>query len=125
VRVDNLTGSTLSGVVVTVDIGSHHYALWGTNSIPAGGKLILAQTAFENFDGSDLNTAGCYSCSGSLCTTAVSSTKPVVHVTAGGTTYNVTDPGQVLNTKGVDSAGCPFAGTGVRYDESQNWVQIK
>ncbi len=122
IRVDNLTGSTLS-VVVTVDIGSNHFSLWGSNSIPAGGKLIVAQTSMENFDGSDLNSAGCYSCSSSLCATAVSSTIPVVHVTAGGQTYNISDLGQILNTHGVDSAGCPYTGT--RNDESQNWIQIK
>ena len=123
IRVDNLSGSTLSGVVVTVDIGSNHFSLWGTRSIPAGGKLIVAQTSMENFDGSDLNSAGCYGCSSSLCATAVSSTIPVVHVTAGGQTYNIRDLGQILNTHGVDSAGCPYTGT--RNDESQNWIRIK
>jgi hypothetical protein len=122
VRVDNLTGSTLSNVVVTVDVGSDHFALWPAKSIPAGGKLIIAQTGYENFDGSDLNAAGCYGCDSKLCTTAVSSTIPVVHVTAGGQTYNIPDPGQVLNTHGVDSAGCPYTGT--RNDESQTWIQI-
>jgi PKD repeat protein len=122
VRIDNLTGGTLTGVVVSVDVGSHHYALWGTSTIPAGGRLILAQTAFENFDLSDTNSAGCYSCSGKLCITSVMSTVPVVHVTVGGQTFNFFDPGQVLNTHGVDSAGCPYTGT--RNDESQNWIQI-
>ena len=119
---DNLTGGTLSNVVVTVDIGSKHYALWGTNSIPAGNSLVLAQTGKETFDGSDSNRAGCYSCNPDLCKTAVSSTKPVVHVTVGGTTTNYTDSNQVLNTKGVDSAGCPYTGT--RNDESRSWQRI-
>src|SRR5207247_2119708 len=66
-RIDNLSGQTLSGVVVQVDIGSNHFALWGTNSIPAGYSLILAQTSIENFDGSDTNPAGCYGCSSKDC----------------------------------------------------------
>jgi hypothetical protein len=46
----------------------------------------------------------------------------VVHLTIGTTTTNYYDPTQVLNTKGVDAAGCPYTGT--RNDESQNWVQL-
>ena len=122
VRVENLTGGTLSNVGVTVDIGSHHYALWGTNSIPTGDSLVLAQTSKENFDGSDTSRAGCYSCNPDLCKTAVSSTKPVVHVTVGGATTNYTDSNQVLNTKGADGAGCPYTGT--RNDESRAWQRI-
>lgn len=121
-RLDNLTGQTLSGVVVTVDIGSRHYALWGTQSIPAGGKLILAQTAFENFDGSDTNPAGCYSCSPEDCLNRVQSTVPVVHVTIGSTATRYYDNEQVLNTRGVDGAGCPYTGT--RNDESHAWQRV-
>jgi hypothetical protein len=43
-RIDNLSGGTLSGVVVTADMGTSHFALWGANTIPAGSSLILAQT---------------------------------------------------------------------------------
>ena len=124
VRVDNLTSSTLTGVTVTVDIGSSRFALWGQRSIPAGSSLILAQTGSGKFDGSDRNTAGCYDCAGSLCTTAISSTIPVVHVTVGATTINVPDSGQIINTRGADSAGCPFYGHGIRSDESESWLQI-
>ena len=122
VRIDNISGTALTGVVVTVDIGSHHFDLWGTNSIPAGTTLILAQQGFETFDGSDLNPAGCFGCDPSLCMTAVSSTIPVVHVAIGGTTMNFTDTAPVLNTHGVDSAGCPDTGT--RNDESEQWQQL-
>ena len=121
-RIDNLTSSSLSGVVVSVDVGSKHFALWGTNSIPAGYALILAQTAFENFDGSDLNSAGCYSCNPNDCLTKISSIKPVVHVTVNGVTTNYTDSNQLINTGGVDRAGCPYTGT--RNDESESWGQI-
>jgi PKD repeat protein len=125
-RIDNLTAGALS-VSVTVDIGTHHYALWGTPSIPAGNHLVLAQTAFENFDGSDLNAAGCYGCDPAQCTSLYNSTIPVVHVSTGGTTTNFTDPGQILNTHGVDAAGCPYVGGPLpqtRYDESEAWQQI-
>jgi hypothetical protein len=122
IRIDNLTSGTISGVTVTCDIGSKQFALWGTTSIPAGKILILAQTGFENFDGSDTNPAGCYSCPASDCTTKKTSTVPVIHLTIGSTRTDYFDTGQVLNTNGVDAAGCPYTGT--RNDESENWVQI-
>jgi PKD repeat protein len=121
-RVDNLTAADMTGVVVTCDIGSKTFALWGTRTIPAGGKLVLAQTAFQNFDGSDTSPAGCYGCDPNLCITKVVSTIPVIHVTVGGVTTNYYDNTQVLNTKGADGAGCPYTGT--RNDESQQWKQI-
>jgi len=103
-------------------MGSKSFALWGTNTIPAGKTLILAQTGFENFDGSDTSPAGCYGCNPNLCLTAVSSTRPVVQVTFGGKTTSYVDEEQVLNTKGVDGAGCPY--TGSRNDESHAWLRI-
>ena len=127
VRLDNLSGVPLTNVAVTVDVGSRHYALWGTNTIPAGQSLILTQTVFENFDGSDLgNSAGCYGCDPALCVTQVQATIPVVHVTVnGGVTVNFVDSQQVLNTRGVDGAGCPDTGSAsVRRDESHDWQQL-
>jgi type IX secretion system substrate protein len=109
-------------VNATVDMGSHSFALWTAQTIPTGGTLILAQTGLENFDGSDTSPAGCYSCNPNDCLTKVSSAVPVVHLTVGTTTTNYYDPTQVLNTKGVDAAGCPYTGT--RNDESQAWVQL-
>ena len=123
VMIANRGSATLSGVTVTVDIGSNHYARWGTQSIPVGQSLILTQTAFENFDGSDTNTAGCYGCDPTLCTTAVLTTIPVVHVTVNGVTTNYSDSRQILNTQGADKAGCPDTG-GTRNDESENWQQL-
>jgi len=122
-RIDNNGSSSLSGVVVTCDIGSNHYALWGSRSIPAGSKLLLAQTAFQNFDGSDTSPAGCYGCDPKLCLTEVVSTIPVIHVTINGVTTNYYDNTQVLNTGGADLAGCPDTG-GTRNDESTPWTQI-
>ena len=125
VRVDNLGASPLTNVVVTVDIGSSHWALWGTNTIPVGQSLILAGTAFENFDGSDTNPAGCYGCDPALCAALVQSTVPVVHVSINGVTTNYLDSNQVINTRGVDSAGCPDTGDiTVRRDESHTWAQL-
>jgi hypothetical protein len=119
---ENLTDNEVETVVVTVDIGEMHYALWGTREIEPHGKLILAQTAFENFDGSDTNEAGCYSCSASMCTSKVSSTIPMITVKLNGTTTRYFDREQVLNTRGVDAAGCPY--TGGRKDESHDWVRV-
>jgi PKD repeat protein len=123
VRIANTGSGPLSGVAVTVDIGSNHYALWSSQSIPVGQSLILAQTALENFDGSDTSPAGCYGCDPSLCVTAVVKTVPVVHVTVNGVTTNYSDSRQILNTQGADKAGCPDTG-GTRNDESEVWQQI-
>jgi hypothetical protein len=122
VRILNLTGSTIENVRVTVDIGTFHYALWGTRTIPPHYSLILTQTAFGNFDGSDTNPAGCPTCSPSDCVSKISKTIPVVHVTIGSTTTKYYDTHQVLNTHGVDAAGCPYRST--RNDESHNWSPI-
>jgi hypothetical protein len=123
VRIDNLSTRPLINVTVSVDMGSDHFALWGQNSIPAGGSLILTQTGFQNFDGSDFtNTAGCYGCDPTLCLTSISTIVPVVHVTIGTVTTDVPDNGRILNTGGVDSAGCPP--TGQRNDEFESWQPI-
>ena len=106
IRIDNLSTGPVT-VTVTVDMGSSHFGLWGSRTIPFEGTLVLAQTGFENFDGSDTNPAGCYGCNPNLCTTQVQSTVPVVHVTMNGTTTNYYDTGQISNTHGVDMAGCP------------------
>jgi PKD repeat protein len=120
-RIDNLGSGSLS-VSAFVDMGSKTFSLWGTNTLPAGRTLILAQTGFENFDGSDTSPAGCYGCNPNLCLTAVSSTRPVVQLTIGGVTTSYTDTGQILNTHGVDGAGCPY--TGERNDESHAWQRV-
>ena len=122
IRIDNLSTGSIT-VTVTIDMGSSHFGLWGSRTIPFEGTLILAQTGFENFDGSDTNPAGCYGCNPNLCLTQVQSTIPVVHVTMNGVTTNYYDTGQISNTHGVDMAGCPDTG-GTRNDESQVWTQI-
>jgi uncharacterized protein (TIGR03437 family) len=136
VRIDNLSGAALT-VHVTVDIpvaypgsspSNHHFDLWSTRTIPAGQSLIMAQTAYENFDGSDYNSrAGQYGQDPSLCTNPndISTGIPVVHVTIGTTTTDFSDTGQILNTHGVDSAGClPPVASPTRDDESSAWHLI-
>jgi hypothetical protein len=136
VRVDNLTSGPLT-VYVTVDIpvvypdgsnSSNYFDLWGSQTIPVGQSLILAQTAFENFDGSDVNSrAGQYGQDPSLCTNPadISTGIPVVHVTLGTTTADYRDTGQILNTKGVDGAGCnPPVASPTRNDESTPWTPL-
>jgi hypothetical protein len=127
VRVHNNTGSPISGVSVTVDVGGSVFNLapWNNNTIPAGGDLVVAQTANGNFDGSDTNSVGCFGCDPALCISpGPDSTIPVVHVQIGGQVWDYQDTGQVINTKGWDSAGCPDPGNGNRSDESQPWALL-
>jgi len=121
VRVQNNTAAPMT-LTVTVQIGKHTYDIWGAQTLAAGQNLVLAQMGYETFDGSDTSTAGCYSCDPVLCTTSVSDTVPIINVTVGGVTTHYSDTGQVLNTGGVDSAGCPY--TGKRSDESEPWSAV-
>jgi hypothetical protein len=121
VRIQNNTASPIT-VTVTVQIGKHTYDLWGAQTVAGGQNLVLAQMGYETFDGSDDNTAGCFSCDPALCTTSVSSTVPIINVTVAGVKNQYFDQGQILNTGGVDSAGCPY--TGKRSDESEPWTAV-
>jgi PKD repeat protein len=123
VMITNRGTTALTGVLLTVDIGSKHFGLWNAQTIPAGQNLILAQTGYENFDGSDTSPAGCYGCNPKLCITDVVKTVPVVHVSIGANSTNYQDPKQILNTQGADKAGCPDTG-GTRNDESEAWQQL-
>jgi hypothetical protein len=122
VRIDNLSDVTLVNIKVKVIIGSEHFHLWKERDIPIGASLIIAQKGEGTFDGSDTNTAGCFDCDPSLCETDISPTIPVVRVTIDGVAVKFPDEDQILNTHGVDSAGCPYTGT--RNDESESWQQI-
>jgi hypothetical protein len=125
IRIDNLSDAPLTGVIVTVDIGSRRFALWGRNTIPAHQTMILAQRGYETFDGSDTNAAGCYGCDPEQCVSTPSNTIPVVHVTINSETANLPDANRVLNTQGVDKAGCPpTAAKKLRNDESEPWSPI-
>jgi len=126
IRIDNLSAYPLLNVHVTVNIDTKRYNLWGTYTLEPEETLVLAQTAYENFDGSDQgNSAGCYGCDDELCTSVVSTAIPVVHVTIDGQTTDFLDRQQILNTQGVDSAGCPATGSrSDRSDESEAWRPI-
>ena len=127
VRLDNTTGSDITGVHPVVVIGGSTYDLWGSNvTVLAHSTMVLTETGgqnSENFDGSDFspnaynggNTASCVN-SGAI---------PTVELTIGGSTTSYVDAGQVLNGGGVDSGHC-LNGTFVsgRMDESHPWVQI-
>jgi hypothetical protein len=126
IRIDNLSGSRLRDVGVSVDIGPGHIALWGTNSIPVGKSLILAQTGNATFDGSDENPAGCYGCDPTLCAFSTLFPVPVVHVTINGRTMDVSDSKRVLDTHGVDGAGCSRTRSSrIRSDESAAWQRLR
>jgi PKD domain. len=103
---------------------SHTYTVAGNYTvwISAGQTLVLTQRAFQDFDTSDTSTAGCYGCDPTLCSTAVSPTVPVINITVGGIISRYYDRGQVLNTRGVDAAGCPYTAT--RNDESEAWTAV-
>ena len=50
---------------------------------------------------------------------------PGRHVTIDGQTANLPDSNRVLNTGGVDSAGCPDTGfVAVRREESVQWTTL-
>jgi len=117
IRFDNPNGTPITGVGVTVDIGSQTYSLWGSNlTIPAAGSLILTETAFANFDTSDFppNPAR------GVCSPS-STAIPVVHLAVGAVTADYADAGQTLNTGGVDAVACPPPGPN---DESHPWTLL-
>jgi hypothetical protein len=110
VRIDN-TSVAPETVQVTVDVGSHHFDLWGTQTIPVGGTLVLTQTSSNgsyNFDTSDTQS-GCTN-SGQI---------PTVTVTVNGQTTAHSDTGQVLDTGGTDKSMCP-----VGTNEGTAWSQL-
>jgi hypothetical protein len=120
IKIDNTTGVSMTGVHVTVDIGTAHYNLWGASlTIPANQSLILTQMndVFLDFDTSD-NDPNPPGFPTAVCSPP-SAAVPVVHVTVGQTTFDYVDAGKVLNTGGVDSSHC-----GVGGDESQLWTPI-
>jgi hypothetical protein len=103
VRINNPTGSAISGVVVTVDVGGTIYAPWGAGpfTIPANGDLVLTQSVDSNFDISEYAQL----VTGDPCGTTT--TKPVVHITIGaGATQDVTDTAQKLIIGGFDPLQC-------------------
>jgi hypothetical protein len=87
---------------VSVAIGTSTFDLWGPYPIviPGKARLILTQTAFYNFDTSDVAPGTC---------DTPSTIIPIVDVTVGARstlTRTYLDSGQVLNTGGIDPAVC-------------------
>lgn len=111
IRIHNSASTAGTVDDVSVVIGGSTFDLWGSGlNVPAGGDLILAQTNGQNFDTSDVS--GVFNCS-------PSGLIPQVSVTVAGTRTTYQDKSQVLNTGGIDLAGCP-SGT----NESQPWTQL-
>jgi hypothetical protein len=111
IRLDNASATPIPGVTVRVTIGTANFNLWGTNTIPANGSLILTQTAFYNFDTTDVLTETCIG--------SPNTTVPVIHVTINGVTTNYRDTSLVLTSGGIDKGGPPCFGS-----EGHQWVPV-
>ena len=59
---------------------------------------------------------------GSMSASPAASPWPSLRVACGSAEQGYYDVQQVLNTHGVDSAGCPYTGT--RNDESESWSPV-
>ena len=117
IRLDNSMSTPVTGVDVSVQIGSQTYGLWGPNlSIPAAGSLILTETVFANFDTSDSPPNP----PRGVCS-PVSTAVAVIHLTVGGTSADYSDTAQTLNTGGIDAVACPPPGPN---DESRPWTLV-
>ena len=121
IRIENTSGGDVTVDQVTVDIGSKHYDLWGSNlRVPANGSLILAQTDMgtknppePNFDTSEPNGVSTNGIAqGSVAT-------PAIHVRVNGTTTDYRDDGKILNTGGTDKGDLASAP-----NESHQWQLI-
>jgi uncharacterized repeat protein (TIGR01451 family) len=120
IRIDNASATPVSIDNLTADIGDTSFngagELWSGLTVPAAigsepGHLILTQTSDYNFDTSDVGPPG-------SCDTP-NAIKPLLQITIAGSTTDLTDAGQVLNTGGVDAANCP-----VGSNESHAWVGV-
>jgi hypothetical protein len=119
IRIDNSSASPVSIDSLTVEVGDTSFntgdELWSGLTVPAEvggepGHLILTQTSDYNFDTSEAGPPG-------LCGTP-NTISPLIHLTIAGTTSDITDSGQVLNTGGVDGANCPPGA-----NESHAWAR--
>ena len=133
-----------TGVAVTVDLsvsvpaspqttnaqgqvtnaGNHagRWSLWSPVTLQPGQSVIFAQTGSNNFDPGDTNHAGKIGADPAWCSVP-SKSVPTITVTVNGAQVPVADSNQILNTGGVDSAGCviPSADSATRSDESVPW----
>jgi len=109
---DGTAPVTINDVTILLP-GGQKFDLWGSNTVPAGGNLILTQTGSYNFDTSDYGTL------------PFPQTYPDgetahaarVIITVNGQAITLLDTGHVLTTGGSDLA----AGGA---NESQNWRPI-
>jgi hypothetical protein len=119
---------TLQSVTVTVNGGTSSactFDIWphGTMVVPAGGDLVLAETAqttapcgdgpsLYNFDTSDTQITAC----------TPDTVNPTVNVTlSGGASKTFTDSTNVLTSGGDDPGSCAIAGS---TDETLAWTPI-
>jgi hypothetical protein len=134
VRVVNTSGGAVTIDAVVVHFDGCLYDLWPHGiSLPAGGQLIVTQTASgagngcttgshtgpQTMDSSDIGPAGAPwagNCN-------PSGLIPEVDVSVNGTTTAYSDAGQVLNTGGVDQADCNSS-RGPAGNESAQWQLI-
>ena len=138
IRIDNTGASaaTISGFTVTFG-GGQMFNFWAPLTIPAGGKGIFTQTAFQNFDTSDFGLfgagpvnvdathplGGCTNPQGPAQTTQCVAFEPKVTFSvnaAPATTF--TDSGHILDTFGYDLINLPPPGGDG--NESINWNLI-
>jgi hypothetical protein len=119
--IKNPTGATTT-VDLKVTVGSHSWSLWSPVTLQPNQSVIFAQTGSNNFDPADTYAAGTIGSDPILCLTP-SSDIPVINVIVNGKTVPVKDPAKVINTGGVDAAGCisPSPGSATRSNESLPW----
>ncbi len=132
VRIANATALAETVDSVTVAFDGCVYDIWPHGvTMPAGGQIILTQTASGAgngctagsgpalMDSSDIGPGGapwannCHQ----------SHVIPQVTVTVNGVATTYPDTGQVLNTNGVDAADCPRPGFAAG-NETTQWVSI-
>jgi hypothetical protein len=97
VRLINNSGGTIHITDLVVDSFENgaSFHIWGGKlpiTLLAGESAIFVQTSGQNFDSSDQPIHGLPS----------STAQPKVHFTVDGTTFDLTDTAQVLNTEGND-----------------------
>jgi len=124
IKIDNTTGADMTGVHVTMDIGSAHYDRWGASlTVPVGNSLILTQTndTYIDTDTSD-NDPQPPGWPNAVCNPP-SAAIAVIHVTIGQTTFDYADKNRQLTTGGVDGAHCAWWAGGPG-DEASSWSAL-
>ncbi|MDQ6691492.1 MAG: hypothetical protein M3Z13_01870 [Candidatus Dormibacteraeota bacterium] len=118
VRIDNRSSGEIVIDRVAVEIGAHHYELWGSGMrLGAHRSLILTQTQIvqpnpllTNFDTSETLGDAC---------SVRSPEVPIVHLVVNGHSLDFKDSQLVLTTGGRDLGNCPEKQT-----ESHPWQEL-